>query len=287
MAPLLIAKGQSAAGSDVLMVMGGNAAAGDAPRQIRSGVLATDNLRLDNTIGLVDGDIGLVTQAGVTDCLIEQVDAPTPPAPPPPGAPPPNPLRVPGNEILPLGGKYLTASGSTTSLATLAASGNAYFIPLGNANANNIQFQLLGVGDNRTLFSYDLLRAAGAGSDADAMQAIADGVVEMHALYGVDDSPLPAGDRIVDKWVDPSGAYAVNALLTAPDTVRQIVAVRVALVMRSSLYEKDVVTPGTVTVFGDHSAARTLTVSADDQHYRYRVIDTIVPLRNMMLLPTP
>jgi hypothetical protein len=27
--------------------------------------------------------------------------------------------------------------------------------------------------------------------------------------------------------------------------------------------------------------------NADDVHYRYRVIDTIVPLRNMMLLPTP
>jgi type IV pilus assembly protein PilW len=283
MAPLLIAKNQSAAGSDVLMVMGGNAAAGDAPRQIRSGVAGNDNLRLDNTIGLVDADVGLVTQAGITDCLIEQVNAPDAAAR--------AALVAAGNEILPIGGKYLTASGSTTSLATLAGSGSAYFIPLGNANASNMQFQLLGVGDNRTLFSYDLLRAAGSGTDVDAMQAVADGVVALFAMYGVDTND----DRIVDAWVDPAAAgYTIADMQTAagaPDAVRRIVAARVAIVLRSSLYEKDAVTAaGNLVVFGDQAAGlqRTVTVNnADDVHYRYRVIDTIVPLRNMMLLPTP
>ncbi|MET0716816.1 MAG: prepilin-type N-terminal cleavage/methylation domain-containing protein, partial [Pseudoxanthomonas sp.] len=51
LAPVLIAQGQSAGNSDVLMVMSGNGSAGDIARPIRSSVPATNNLRLDNTVG--------------------------------------------------------------------------------------------------------------------------------------------------------------------------------------------------------------------------------------------
>jgi type IV pilus assembly protein PilW len=270
-APLLIGKGQSAAGSDVLMVMGGNGAAGDIPRQIRSGVTGTNNLRLDNTVGLATGDLGLVAQDGTTDCLLEQVNVTDATA-----------FAAAGNEVLPLGGRYLTSSGATTSLATLAASGTAYYTPLGNTITNNVQFQLIGVGANRTLFAYDLLRSAGTGSDADAMQAIADGVVGLHALYGRDTN----GDGVINDWVDPDGTtYGTLPLMKVPANLRQIVAVRVALVMRSSELNKDKVSPGTLTLFSDLATAlqRTVTLSDDDQHYRYRVIDTTIPLRNMLL----
>ena len=269
-APLLIAEGQSATGSDVLVVMGGNGAAGDVPRQIRSGVTGTNNLRLNNTIGLANGDLGLVAQDGTQDCLIEQVnvtDATT--------------FGAAGNEVLPLGGRYLTSSGATTSLATLAASGTAYYIPVGNTLASSVQFQLIGVGSNQTLFAYDLLRSAGSGSDADALQAIADGVVELRALYGIDTN----GDGIVNDWVAPSGtSYAIANLMTTPATVRQIVAVRVALVMRSSELNKDNVSPASLTLFSDLATALRRSVSLD-QRYRYRVIDTTIPLRNMLLQP--
>jgi type IV pilus assembly protein PilW len=50
LAPFLISKGADGA-SDTLVVMGGNAAAGDVPRRIRSGFPDSSNLRLDNTIG--------------------------------------------------------------------------------------------------------------------------------------------------------------------------------------------------------------------------------------------
>lgn len=281
-APFLIAKGATAADSDVLVVMGGNAAAGDVPRRIRSGVPATDNLRLDNTIGLKNGDIGLVTQEGVEDCLVEQVNAADAGAF--------AQLTAPGNEILPLGGTYFTAAGSTTSLATLAASSTAFYTPLGNVAASNVQFQLIGVDANRTLVAYDLLRAAGIGADqgtdASAMQSLADGVVGIYAVYGVDTD----NNGIVDQWIDPGATgYAIGTLMTAPDTLRRIVAARVALVTRSSLFEKAPVTPATLTIFGnlDAAAQRTVTIAAADQNFRYRVIDTTIPLRNMLLLPLP
>ncbi|SDJ04603.1 PilW family protein [Variovorax sp. OV700] len=277
LAPFLIAKGASGA-SDTLVVMGGNAAAGDVPRRIRSGIPGNDNLRLDNTIGLRNGDIGLVSREGTTDCLIEQVSSTN------------TELATAGNEVLGMGGRYFTSTGATTSLATLAADGTALFSTLGNVGANNLQFQLLGVDANRTLVAYDLLRAAGTGSDegtdASAMQALADGVVALYAVYGVDTD----SNGVVDTWIDPAATgYAIGTLMLAPDTMRHIVAARVALVMKSSLFEKEPVTPSSLTIFSDlpTDRQRTLTIATADQNFRYRVIDTTIPLRNMLLLPFP
>jgi type IV pilus assembly protein PilW len=279
LAPFLIAKGATAGASDTLVIMGGNAAAGDVPRRIRSGFPGNNNLRLDNTIGLANGDIGLVSQEGTPDCLIEQVNVTDATA-----------FAAVGNEVLPMGGRYFTSTGATKSLATLAADGTSLFTPLGNVGANNLQFQLLGVDANRTLVAYDLLRAAGTGSsegtDAAAMQALADGVVALYAVYGVDTD----SNGTVDAWIDPAAAgYSISTLMLAPDKMRHIVAARVALVLRSSLFEKEPVTGASLTVFGDLAAAsqRTLTIPQADRNFRYRVIDTTIPLRNMLLLPLP
>jgi len=279
LAPFLIAKGATAGASDTLVVMGGNAAAGDVPRRIRSGFPGNNNLRLDNTIGLANGDIGLVSQEGTADCLIEQVNVTDATA-----------FAAAGNEVLPMGGRYFTSTGPTKSLATFAADGTALFTPLGNVGANNLQFQLVGVNANSTLVAYDLLRAAGTGSDegtdASAMQALADGVVALYAVYGVDTD----SNGTVDAWIDPGAAgYTIGTLMLAPDTMRHIVAARVALVVRSSLFEKTPVTPASLTIFSDLATAsqRTLSIASADRNFRYRVIDTTIPLRNMLLLPVP
>jgi len=275
LAPFLIAKGTS---SDILVVMGGNAAAGDVPRRIRSGFPDNSNLRLDNTIGLRQGDIGLVSKEGTEDCLLEQVNVTDATA-----------FAAAGNEVLPLGGRYFTATGATTSLATLIADGTALFTPLGNVNANNLQFQLVGVDANRTLVAYDLLRAAGTGAtegtDAAAMQALADGVVALYAVYGVDTDK----NGTVDAWIDPGAAgYTVDALMQAPDKLRYVVAARVALVVRGSVFEKKPVTGESLPIFDDlGTARRSLSIATADQNFRHRVIDTTIPLRNMLLLPLP
>lgn len=266
-APLLIGKSQSAGGSDVLVVMGGNAAAGDVPRPVRGNGAAPNLLRLDNTVGLSEADMAVVSQAGVADCLVEQVAAATPPF-----------ADSSGNEILPLGGTYYTA-GSATTLASLATTGAAYLTPLGNANAGNVQFQMFGVDANRTLFSYDLLRNGGA----DVPQAIADDVVEMHALYGLDTN----GDGVFDRWSAPDATgYDIKTVMATPSTARQIVAVRVALVVRSSAYEKAVVAETIPEIFAGTGAARAaVALTGDNSHFRHRVIEFTIPLRNVLLLP--
>jgi type IV pilus assembly protein PilW len=141
----------------------------------------------------------------------------------------------------------------------------------------------LPVGDNNTLYSYDLLNIAGT-----TPQAQADGVFELHALYGVPSQPSTSTK--VDTWVNPasSSSYAPsvlsNSTTTAAGFLKNIRAIHVALIMRTSLPEKNVVTPGPLTYFTDSSLgtglAQSRTLSATEQHYRYRVVETTIPVRN-------
>ncbi len=268
-APALIGKSQSSGGSDVLMLMGGNAAAGDVARPVRvPGVLSANELRLDNVLAVAAGDMALMSQAGTTDCLIEQVATPSAP------------------DVLPLGGTYYNAAAPFSTIRASGLATPSYLTPLGNVASGNVQFQLIGVDANRTLFSYDLLRLAGAGTDADATSAIAEGVLALHALYGLDTD----GDGIVNQWVDPGATgFDIATMMASPALLRQVMAIRVALVLRGSNYEKLPVSPPSLILFGDLPPALQQTVSlptVDDSHFRYRVVDSVIPVRNMLLLPT-
>jgi type IV pilus assembly protein PilW len=278
-APVLIAKAQSQDGqSDVIMIMSGSGSAGGVSRQITGGGDAT-TATLDNIVGFANNDLLLVSQSGVTDCLLEEVATVTPPTP-----------------TLNLGGAYYVANATSTSMAALAANTASYVTPLGNAAANNVQFMLFGVDNNRTLFSYDLLQnpVGGAGP-----QAIADGIVQMSAIYGIDTN----GDGIQDEWADPGLAlnWDINTVMGSPVRMKQIVSVRIALVVRGEYYDtkRDAagtpipVSPATLTIFsGLHSGpggagallAKNIAVSLSDQQFRYRVFEFTVPLRNMLLL---
>lgn len=287
-APLLIAKGQSdvnanGARSDVLMVMGGSGSAGGVSRQITNGGNST-SVTLDSSVGFVNNDLLLVSQNGVVDCLLEQV----------------SPAPVATNPTLNLASTatYYTQNGTTTNLQTLAGSTSSYVTPIGNAAANNLQFELFGVGANRVLYSYDLLQNTRLvqGSGGDVSQPIADGVDQMYAIYGIDTN----ADGKQETWADPGVApYDIASVMANPATMLTIVSVRVALVLRGEYYDKNndnkgqPVTPPTLTLFSglsDSTGApvaglqKTINLNAVDQHYRYRVFEFTVPLRNMILL---
>ena len=281
MAPVVIGKNQSAGGSDVLMVMGGNAASGAVPRPVRSAGAGTNELRLDNTVGLMPNELGLLIQPGApTICVVEQVGS-----------------GALGKEVVTLADNtpdtYLATSAGGSSLSAIAGSTTALYTTLGSSAAGNAQLQLFGVDANRQLFSYDMLRSTKASSTAaedqtsGALQAIVDGVGELHAIYGVDTTPTP--DGIVDAWVDPSGAtWGAAAVMANPMSQRRIIAVRVALVMRSAVFEKEVVTTARPALFADTPAAiAAAPITGDDQHFRLRVVDTTIPLRNVPLAPLP
>jgi type IV pilus assembly protein PilW len=277
-APVLIGQNQSQDGvSDVIMVMSGSGSAGGVSRQITGGGSATTAI-LDNTVGFANGDLLLVSQSGVADCLMEQV------------------LTV-ATPTLNLAGTYYTATAATTSMAALATNTSSYVTPIGNAAANNVQFLLFGLDNNRTLYSYDLLQNLNlvGGAGGDTAQAIADGVVQMNALYGID----TVGGGIQNAWAGPGDAgWDISTVMASPTKMKQIVSVRVALVVRGEYYDTKrdnlgnpiAVSPPTLTLFNGlkngagASLAKVINLNPTEQQFRYRVFEFTVPLRNMLLL---
>lgn len=99
-------------------------------------------------------------------------------------------------------------------------------------------------------------------------------IVNLQAVYGRDTSPT--ADQVVDVWD--------NTAPTTPDGWSRVVAVRIAVVARSNQYNKDEVTTVQPTWTPDGSTTTTIKVDqlTDWKHYRYRVFEAVVPLRNML-----
>lgn len=123
-----------------------------------------------------------------------------------------------------------------------------------------------------------------------AFQALYPQIVNLQALYGKGTKD-PSGNVIVD-------TYDNVTPLTNADWQR-VVAIRIAVVARSNEYEKDIVTAtqpqwdvgATATITGPatatcNGASKCITLKVnqltDWQHYRYKVYDAIVPLRNVL-----
>jgi len=116
---------------------------------------------------------------------------------------------------------------------------------------------------------------AGAANTAPILTPLVNQVVSMQAQYGI----VAAGSTTINEWRNATGAWAAP---TAADVLR-IRAVRIALVARSLQYEKELVSPATLTLWpagdpGDDPP--TLSLTDDQRHYRYKVFETIVPIRN-------
>jgi type IV pilus assembly protein PilW len=126
------------------------------------------------------------------------------------------------------------------------------------------------------LGSYDAL-ATPAPALAD-IASIAPQVIELQAQYGV----APAGSQVVDSWVDATGpTWAAPTVINQ----RRIKAVRIAIIARGArqgaavssdklrLWEED-------TVMDTPAVDRALT--ADEQRFRYQVLNVVVPLVNVI-----
>ena len=103
-------------------------------------------------------------------------------------------------------------------------------------------------------------------------------VVNLKAQYGLDTDNN--GD--IDAWQDATDGSiwsAANLPNQPLATLRQIRAVRIAIVTRSAQYEKEEVTTGPLSILDDTVS---MPLSADDKHYRYKILETVVPLRNAL-----
>lgn len=269
-APAIVGAGQSAGGSDVIMVMRGNAGFAEAPMEVMA---LGPPLGLRNTLGIAAGELLLLAD-GEGDCLLLQA-----------GAVALDTVTLSGT------GNYHTVTGATRSLVDFAPLGSSTVVAsLGNAGvggavpANAPQFTLYGVGANRTLFALDLL-----GIEGTAAQPLAEGVIELRALYGVDTDD----DGVLDAWVSPATApWDAASLLDGSPASRlnlaRIVALRVGAILRTQRAEREAVS-GDVVLFDDLGAGlrRTRTLDADEARFRHRTVELTVPLRNVLMVRAP
>lgn len=99
---------------------------------------------------------------------------------------------------------------------------------------------------------------------------IASNIVSMRAEYGRDISvPMDATVDVYDQNL-PGTACAWSA----------VYALRVALVARSVQFDKNTLTPSAPTWMGSANTPIVLTADAHWQNYRYKVFQTVVPIRN-------
>lgn len=286
LAPVLIESGAADTATqvrgDILTVMSGTAGGTEVP-QVASGFDLVPTPQYSVSFGgeYRAGDLVLIggtrLSTGSRDCMIQQVQS------------------VVGASLR-LGGAFYAAAGSSANFEDFDGR-VTYSTRIGNvADSNFPAFQMFAVGDKDTLFRYDLLQAAGTAIE-NAPQAIADGIVEIRALYGIDDDPgLNTLNHVLDYWQQPDVAPYRYQDLTSGTAVsftnlRRITAVRLGIIMRSALPEKDVVTPTDPVLFDgvvDRAGAslrRTRPLAAEDRYYRYRTVEMTIPLRNMQLAP--
>jgi type IV pilus assembly protein PilW len=118
-----------------------------------------------------------------------------------------------------------------------------------------------------------LVRTESAPGVAPVAAPIGSEVVVIKAQYGLSVTANgSATDNVVALWTS-----------AAPADRNQIKAIRVAVVARSGLLEKNVVT-NVAPVAWNAPGAPVINLTADPnwQRYRYRVFETIIPLRNMV-----
>ncbi|WP_431260556.1 PilW family protein [Roseateles chitinivorans] len=111
---------------------------------------------------------------------------------------------------------------------------------------------------------------------------LSDGVVDMRIRYGVS----TASNGVVNSWVAPNTGNFTNALMNSAtgqtSPARQIVALRIALLLRGDRIEDGQVSPTSFALFQTLPAAAQVTVNlpAGEEKRNYKLVEFTVPLRN-------
>lgn len=274
LAPVLIFPGEASVGgvpSDTLMVMGSAANTAGMPSSLTS---APSDVRLNvhNAYALMASQLVLIADIDSSNCMMTQISASHTDA---------------AATAVTLGGGFYASRIADVNLADFSKDSIA--LPLGIPETGTApQMVLVGVGNNKTLYTYDLLQILGSDN---ALQSRANGILEMHAIYGVDTT----NDGTQDVWASAStGDFATEAILADSRQLavqlKKIKSIRVALVFQmdeTSSSRQGAVSAPSLTIFpdlADQGLTITRTLTDDERRYRYRVVDTTLVLRNTHML---
>jgi type IV pilus assembly protein PilW len=171
----------------------------------------------------------------------------------------------------------LVINGTTCAVTSVTALSGTILITLENTTNATAGSKLACLG-NWEEIKYEVTILDNKGTlDRIGTPTIAD-IVNLQAQYGISTS---ANSNQVTQWVDATGAWVTPSVTNR----NRIKAVRIAIVARNGKYEADNVTTALSSWTGSASSpAPTINLNADTnwQHYRYRVFETIVPLRNVI-----
>lgn len=257
-APIVITN--NAGGADAVTVLFGS-----DPERMFPGSLSESmpspsaEFKVDGTVGFQDGDMVIVTQGGT--CMmtqITQVQAASSHLQHNPG------VSAPWNP--PGGGSLLPAF-----------SAGATLFNMGNPTWRTYSIGNNAAGQRAYLQVLDVLNGI-AGS---APARLVDDIVDLQVEYGKDTN----NDGTVETW---NVTAPVNA-----DQWMQILAVRVGVLSRSGNYERPSVpgaaceaTTAAPTWAGSGNASSVFTLPEGlPSCYRYRVFETVIPIRNMIWRP--
>jgi type IV pilus assembly protein PilW len=251
LAPVLIASG-GASNPDVIGVVSGNAAL----QIFKIAVTSTPSdagIVVGNSLGIQTGDYLLGTLSNGT-CALAHLPTASPTA------------QVSGTSLT-----FDTANSPPAGLVSAT-----YAFDMGPSPT----FTLFGVDTtSNSLVSYDLLKRP-INSNAPTVVPMADGIVQIKALYGIQTSSTSTME-----WVQPTGNWSIATLTAsasaASTAISQIKAIRVAVVAQSRLPERasDYTGSTSLTLFPDLDSSLQYQVPTQTQ-YRYKVYDTVIPIRN-------
>lgn len=115
---------------------------------------------------------------------------------------------------------------------------------------------------------------------------IVDGIVFMDAQYGK--APSATSTLGTVSYIKNMTEVAGRDPKISQSDWFSLRTVRVVLIARVGQYEKDYTSPPSFTIWGapdPHSQPVTYTVPASDRNYRHKVVELVIPLRNMFWTP--
>lgn len=254
--PLLIEIDTPAAGSDRITISRGSSALGNVPTTIQNDMPNSSAiLRVNYGADFKTGDLVLISQPPQPCSLVQLTQdgqlTGTGNVSPPIGTQwnlqhnPTSPWNPPG------GSNIFPPSGYTTG-ATVFNMGQIenfrYYVENGN-----LMYQLL----------------SGTTTADTTPRVVADNVIAMRARYGRDTN--------ADGYVD---AFDTTTP-TAATANQEIVAAQIAIVVRASQLEREMVSPAKILPWADDNTVE-INLSNEQRRYRYRTYSTIVPLRNII-----
>ena len=276
LAPVVIADGASGA-ADSITILQGSSAASSTPIALTADHVSTDSqFVVESSLGASAGDTMIaVPQSGLWEsapttswCTLFSVTA--------------DASNLLSATRIPHAGAGWNQSSVMPSSkydgSSLATQPRSYLLNMGTMIQRTYSISALG-----NLQATDRSPVDGTLTTVDLYPQIAN----LQALYGKDTN----GDGVIDTYD--------NVTPTTNVGWQQVLAVRIAVVARSTQYEKDVVTTtapqwdlGSTATITDPTAATCKSTHqciplkvnnlTDWQHYRYKIYDTIVPLRNML-----